>query len=125
MHVGGEHRHTMLQAARFDELLGIVEDDLRLVALRRNRVTLRARLVVEEGDIVGDDRRLERLTVLAWDLVVGGAKAPQAGLDIDPAEDRSEAKLLIRLQEDDPPRPFAFVVPQLRGEAIEAIRAIE
>ena len=119
----GEDDDPRAQPARLHEPLAVVEDDLRLLAFRRDDDALGAGLAVEERHIERDDRGDQRLAVLARDLVVDRPKAAQAGLDVDPREERSEMELLMRLQLDVLPGPLAFVVLQLLGEPEEPLGA--
>src|SRR6185436_15764362 len=111
-----------LQSARGHQLLGVAEHQfLGLAALRGEAIPLRASLAVEERDVDRDDRGLERLAVLAGNLVVGGAEAAESRVDVDPAENRSEPELLPGLQHDRLHGPLALVMFQLGGEPKEAV----
>jgi hypothetical protein len=120
--VGGQYLDARLEAGPLDERLAVREDDLGLLALRRDAVALGAWFAVEEHKVHRDDRALQTLPVLAGDLVVRDPEAPQARVAVHPGEERPEAELLVRFEHDRLPRPLAFVVPEETREAEEAIR---
>jgi hypothetical protein len=85
------------------------------VALRRGRVDLRPRLVVENKELQADAGRRRRLAVLPRNLLVSDPESP-GPVGVLPAEDAADNETLPRLQMQIRPGPFALGVFQALDE---------
>src|SRR6185436_8914288 len=107
------------------ELRRVAPDDLRLVLFRRGAVAFRPAFPIEKRQVERDRRRLERLAILPWNLVIRPPEPSQPRIDVDPTQHRPKAKHLMTLQDDRLTRPLPLVVLQLLHEGEKPRHAAE